>query len=164
MATSSVPSASTFTVKTSGQATIATCDGTTNFDTVLYIREADCSTGTEVDCNDDFCSGIALHCEDSCLHTTAVLWTEHVGPPPNEPSPFVRGAQRTLAAGDMFTFGDATPQLIDYSGGGSAKEWTKTLDGALQLDFDTVVPGHGVVTTKREMAKFRDVFWKAYKG
>src|SRR6478735_9441877 len=54
-------------------------------------------------------------------------------------------AQRTLAAGDMFTFGDATPQLIDYSGGGSAKEWAKTLDGALQLDFDTVVPGHGVV-------------------
>jgi len=40
-------------------------------------------------------------------------------------------------------FGDATPQLIDYSGGGSAKEWTKTLDGALQLDFDTVVPGMG---------------------
>jgi glyoxylase-like metal-dependent hydrolase (beta-lactamase superfamily II) len=65
-------------------------------------------------------------------------------------------AQRTLAAGDMFTFGDATPQLIDYSGGGSAKEWTHTLDSALQLDFDTVVPGHGVVTTKQEMRKFRD--------
>jgi len=65
-------------------------------------------------------------------------------------------AQRTLAAGDMFTFGDATPQLIDYSGGGSAKEWTGTLDSVLQLDFDTVVPGHGVVTTKAEMRKFRD--------
>lgn len=65
-------------------------------------------------------------------------------------------ADRTLAAGDMFTFGDATPQLIDYSGGGSGKEWTKTLDSALQLDFDTVVPGHGVVTTKQEMRKFRD--------
>src|SRR5262250_2630725 len=65
-------------------------------------------------------------------------------------------AQRTLAAGDMFTFGDATPQLIDYGGGGSAKEWTTTLDSVLQLDFDTVVPGHGNVTTKREMAKFRD--------
>ena len=65
-------------------------------------------------------------------------------------------ADRVLAAGDMFTFGDATPQLIDYSGGGSAKEWTKTLDSALRLDFDTVVPGHGVVTNKREMAKFRD--------
>jgi len=65
-------------------------------------------------------------------------------------------AQRTLAAGDMFTLGDATPELIDYSGGGSAKEWTSTLDQALQLDFDAVVPGHGVVTTKAEMRKFRD--------
>jgi cyclase len=65
-------------------------------------------------------------------------------------------AQRTLAAGDMFTFGDATPQLIDYAGGGSAKEWTPTLDGVLTLDFDTVVPGHGLVTKKQEMKKFRD--------
>jgi cyclase len=65
-------------------------------------------------------------------------------------------ADRTLAAGDMFTYGDATPELIDYSGGGSGKEWPKTLDSVLQLDFDAVVPGHGVVTTKPEMAKFRD--------
>jgi glyoxylase-like metal-dependent hydrolase (beta-lactamase superfamily II) len=65
-------------------------------------------------------------------------------------------AQRALAVGDMFTFGDATPQLIDYAGGGSAKEWTKTLDAALKLDFDTAIPGHGLVTTKQEMAKFRD--------
>jgi glyoxylase-like metal-dependent hydrolase (beta-lactamase superfamily II) len=63
---------------------------------------------------------------------------------------------RVLSAGDMFTFGDATPQLVDYAGGGSAKEWTKTLDGVLQLDFDTVIPGHGLVTTKQEMQKFRD--------
>lgn len=63
---------------------------------------------------------------------------------------------RTLAAGDMFTFGDATPQLVDYAGGGSAKEWTATLDGVLKLDFDRVVPGHGVVTTKAEMRKFRE--------
>ena len=65
-------------------------------------------------------------------------------------------SDRTLAAGDMFTFGDATPQLIDYAGGGSGKEWPKTLDSVLQLDFDTVVPGHGLVTTKQEMAKFRE--------
>jgi glyoxylase-like metal-dependent hydrolase (beta-lactamase superfamily II) len=65
-------------------------------------------------------------------------------------------AQRVLAAGDMFTFGDATPQLIDYAGGGSAKEWTTTLDSVLQLDFDTVIPGHGPVTTKQELRKFRD--------
>ena len=50
---------------------------------------------------------------------------------------------RVLSAGDMFTFGDATPQLIDYAGGGSAREWPGTLDGALGLEFDQVVPGHG---------------------
>jgi glyoxylase-like metal-dependent hydrolase (beta-lactamase superfamily II) len=63
---------------------------------------------------------------------------------------------RVLSAGDMFTFGDATPQLIDYAGGVSARDWTGTLDGALKLDFDQVVPGHGLVTTKQEMRKFRD--------
>jgi cyclase len=63
---------------------------------------------------------------------------------------------RVLAMGDMFTFGDATPQLVDYAGGGSAVEWTKTVEGALGLEFDTVVPGHGAVTTKPELQKFRD--------
>ena len=63
---------------------------------------------------------------------------------------------RVLAMGDMFTFGDATPQLVDYAGGGSAVEWTKTVEGALKLDFDAVVPGHGAVTTKQELQKFRD--------
>ena len=65
-------------------------------------------------------------------------------------------AHRTLAAGDMFTFGDRTPQLIDYAGGGSAKEWPRTLDHVLTLDYDTVVPGHGNVTNKTELRKFRD--------
>jgi glyoxylase-like metal-dependent hydrolase (beta-lactamase superfamily II) len=64
-------------------------------------------------------------------------------------------AERTLAAGDMFTFGQDVPELIDYAGGGSGKEWTSTLDSALMLAFDTVVPGHGPVTTKAEMVKFR---------
>jgi glyoxylase-like metal-dependent hydrolase (beta-lactamase superfamily II) len=63
---------------------------------------------------------------------------------------------RVLSMGDMFTFGDATPQLVDYAGGGSATEWTKTVENALQLEFDSVVPGHGAVTTKQELRKFRD--------
>ncbi|HLG57796.1 MAG TPA: MBL fold metallo-hydrolase [Vicinamibacterales bacterium] len=63
---------------------------------------------------------------------------------------------RVLSMGDMFTFGDATPQLVDYAGGGSAREWTKTVDGALTLDFDAVVPGHGLVTTRQELRKFRE--------
>ena len=63
---------------------------------------------------------------------------------------------RVLAAGDMYTHGESTPQLVDYSGGGSAKEWTATVEEVLKLDFDTVVPGHGDVATKREMTAFRD--------
>jgi cyclase len=65
-------------------------------------------------------------------------------------------ASRTLVAGDLFVSDPGTPQFVDYAGGGSAKEWTRTLDSVLQIDFDTVVPGHGTVTTKQEMRKFRD--------
>jgi cyclase len=65
-------------------------------------------------------------------------------------------ADRAIAMGDMFTYGDSTPELIDYAGGGSAKDWTETVSRALQLDFDTVVPGHGNVTNRAEVLKFRD--------
>jgi cyclase len=65
-------------------------------------------------------------------------------------------AQRVLAMGDMFTWGDAAPELVDYGGGGSAKEWTPTVNRALAMDFDTVVPGHGEVTNKAGLTQFRD--------
>jgi cyclase len=65
-------------------------------------------------------------------------------------------AARTLVAGDLLVTDPTTPQLIDYAAGGSAKEWTTTLDSALQLDFDTAVPGHGNVTTKQAMRNFRE--------
>src|SRR5664279_5594983 len=52
-------------------------------------------------------------------------------------------ALRTIHTGDMMA--GATP-LIDYPGGGSVVEWIKTLDAAMKLDFDTVIPGHGAVT------------------
>ncbi len=38
---------------------------------------------------------------------------------------------------------------VDYAQGGSFLDWTKTLDGVLTLDFDTVIPGHGPVSTER---------------
>jgi glyoxylase-like metal-dependent hydrolase (beta-lactamase superfamily II) len=44
---------------------------------------------------------------------------------------------------------------VDYAQGGSFFEWTKTLDGALTIDFDTVIPGHGPVSTKADVVKFR---------
>jgi len=63
---------------------------------------------------------------------------------------------RTIAMGDMYTNGEGTPQLIDYAGGGSAKEWTATVENVLKLDFDTVVPGHGNVVKKADLVAFRD--------
>ncbi len=62
-------------------------------------------------------------------------------------------ALRTIHTGDMMA--GVTP-LIDYSGGGSVVEWTKTLDAAMKLDFDTVIPGHGPVTTKAGLLTYRN--------
>jgi len=38
---------------------------------------------------------------------------------------------RVVAMGDMFTVGDGLPPLVDYPGGGSTREWPRSLDGAL---------------------------------
>jgi cyclase len=62
----------------------------------------------------------------------------------------------TLAAGDLFTAGEGLPQFVDYNGGGSAKEWTATIDKVLELDFDTVVPGHGNVVKKPQLQEYRE--------
>jgi glyoxylase-like metal-dependent hydrolase (beta-lactamase superfamily II) len=44
---------------------------------------------------------------------------------------------------------------VDYAQGGSFLDWSKTLDGALALDFDAVIPGHGAVSTKDDVVKFK---------
>jgi glyoxylase-like metal-dependent hydrolase (beta-lactamase superfamily II) len=62
-------------------------------------------------------------------------------------------ALHTIHTGDLMA--NKTP-LIDYTGGGSLKAWAQTLDGALQLDFDTVIPGHGPVTNKAGLQVYRD--------
>lgn len=63
-------------------------------------------------------------------------------------------ADRVLHTGDLMA---GTTPLIDYPGGGSLKEWPKTLDAALTtFDFDTVIPGHGAVTTKAGLVTYRN--------
>jgi glyoxylase-like metal-dependent hydrolase (beta-lactamase superfamily II) len=63
-------------------------------------------------------------------------------------------ALRTIHTGDLMA--GNTP-LIDYPGGGSVVEWTKTLDAAMKtLDFDTVIPGHGAVTDKAGLLAYRN--------
>ncbi|HEY3826998.1 MAG TPA: MBL fold metallo-hydrolase [Bryobacteraceae bacterium] len=62
-------------------------------------------------------------------------------------------ADRTIHTGDLMA---GTSPLIDYNGGGSLVEWTKTLDAAMKLDFDTVIPGHGAVTNKAGLLTYRN--------
>ena len=63
-------------------------------------------------------------------------------------------ADRTIHTGDLMA---GTSPLIDYNGGGSIVEWTKTLDAAMaRLDFDTVIPGHGNVTNKAGLTTYRN--------
>jgi len=69
-------------------------------------------------------------------------------------------ALKVLHTGDLFTTngqGNVAP-LVDYNGMGSAIEWTKTLDGVLKLDFDTVIPGHGSISKRVDLEKYRAGF------
>ena len=62
---------------------------------------------------------------------------------------------RTVHTGDLFVGG--TP-FIDYANGGSSIEWLTTLDNILELDFETVIPGHGGLMTKNDIREFRRKF------
>jgi glyoxylase-like metal-dependent hydrolase (beta-lactamase superfamily II) len=62
-------------------------------------------------------------------------------------------SERVLHTGDLFVNG--TAPFIDYSAHGSIVEWDKTVERALQFDFDKVIPGHGPVGTKADLIKWK---------
>ena len=66
-------------------------------------------------------------------------------------------ADKVIHTGDLFLTFPPQP-FIDYANGGSALEWTKTLDAALKLDFDVAIPGHGPISDRAGILKFRDEF------
>lgn len=61
---------------------------------------------------------------------------------------------RVLAAGDLF-FNGHWPN-IDLEAGASVREWSATLDRVLALDFDRVIPGHGPLSDRAGLERFRD--------
>ena len=76
-------------------------------------------------------------------------------------------AAHVVHTGDLFTVATSTAPVtvapfIDYSAKGSVVDWTKTLDGVLNSgwDFDTVIPGHGPVSKRTDLAAYRQNFEK----
>jgi glyoxylase-like metal-dependent hydrolase (beta-lactamase superfamily II) len=59
--------------------------------------------------------------------------------------------ERILLTGDLFATYEPYVHLIHYAAGGSARDWSRTLERALKLDFDTVIPGHSGVTDRAMM-------------
>ena len=59
---------------------------------------------------------------------------------------------KVMATGDLFT-AFLNPPRIETGCGGSSFEWIKTMDKVLKFDFDRVIPGHGAVSTKEDVAK-----------
>ena len=60
---------------------------------------------------------------------------------------------RVLHTGDLL-FNHRYPS-IDIRAGGSVREWDATIDRMLELDFDTVIPGHGQVTDREGIVAFQ---------
>jgi cyclase len=59
---------------------------------------------------------------------------------------------KVIHTGDLITEG---MPVLDYNNGASAVEWVKVLDKILELDFDTVIPGHGPLLTKEHIRSDR---------
>lgn len=53
-----------------------------------------------------------------------------------------------IVTGDLFALYGPYRAVIDYTAGGSLRDWPRTLERLLQLDFATVVPGHSGVTDR----------------
>ena len=62
---------------------------------------------------------------------------------------------KVLMVSDEIT--DNTP-IIDFANGGSAVEWTRVLDGALSLDFETAIPGRGEPKSRADVQAYRAKF------
>jgi cyclase len=59
---------------------------------------------------------------------------------------------KVIHTGDLITEG---MPVLDYNNGASAVEWVTVLDKILELDFDTVIPGHGPLLTKERIRSDR---------
>jgi glyoxylase-like metal-dependent hydrolase (beta-lactamase superfamily II) len=62
--------------------------------------------------------------------------------------------QRMVLMGDLFATWEPYVHLIHYAAGGSLREWSRTLERALALDFDAVIPGHSGITDRAHLETY----------
>jgi cyclase len=59
--------------------------------------------------------------------------------------------ESVVVTGDLFALYGPYRAVIDYSAGGSLRDWTRTLERMLQLDFETVIAGHSGATDRENV-------------
>ena len=64
--------------------------------------------------------------------------------------------ERILVMGDLFALWEPYESVIHYAAGGSVRDWPRTLNKALELDFETVIPGHSGITDRAGIEGYRD--------
>jgi cyclase len=64
--------------------------------------------------------------------------------------------ESVIVMGDLFALYGPYRAVIDYTAGGGLRDWTRTLERVLQLDFDTVIPGHSGVTDRENIEGYID--------
>lgn len=65
---------------------------------------------------------------------------------------YVFPARKTIHLGDLFSYGGP---FIDYSSKGSGVEFAGTLGKVLEVQFETVIPGHGPISKKADLETYR---------
>ena len=61
-----------------------------------------------------------------------------------------------VLTGDLFALYGPYRAVIDYTAGGSLRDWTRTLERVLDLDFDVVLPGHSGQTDRAMLEGYVD--------
>ena len=94
---------------------------------------------------------------EAAIHLGGVeVQLHHVGPGHTNGDTIVYFPDlRVMATGDLFVVLPRVP-TIDYANGGTTLGWVPALDGILQFDFDTAIPGHGPVATRADVVRFKE--------
>jgi cyclase len=65
-------------------------------------------------------------------------------------------AERLAESGDLFATAPELPYIVDYGSGGNWMDLSNEIDELLKLDFELVIPGHGLPVTRHDVVNIRN--------